>query len=309
MAFYTVTREQNIFVLSEGDRVFLPKVSSLPNNFCVSLILSNALDVVTIQPFSSDSVGGSSEDYVIAPSSLAQLYVFCAQLSQNNWTVFQSGDILGNGSSPEFFSVSATSSGGLNVIDTAGDHSIKITTASNEAANRTITIPLLSSNRTLALSDLAQNFTGSNTFTVDQTFNAGIVQGSGTQKYASTNLSGAQITGMFVTPVQLIPAPASGRIILIDSLAIFYTHVTTAYTGGGSLTVRYAGTSTDLTNNIASSIFTNASDRAAKTTSNTNTFATSNGNGAAVNLSNLTGSFATGDGTAVVHVWYREVTL
>ncbi len=50
------------------------------------------------------------------------------------------------------------------VTDTGGDHTITIDTASNEAANRTITIPALGGNVTLPLLEIAQSWTAINTF-------------------------------------------------------------------------------------------------------------------------------------------------
>ena len=48
----------------------------------------------------------------------------------------------------------------IGIIDSGGDHNITFDTASDEAANRTLTIPALGGNKTLALIDLAQTFTG-----------------------------------------------------------------------------------------------------------------------------------------------------
>ena len=53
----------------------------------------------------------------------------------------------------------------IGIIDSGGDHNITFDTASDEAANRTLTIPALGGNKTLALIDLAQTFTADQTFT------------------------------------------------------------------------------------------------------------------------------------------------
>lgn len=49
-------------------------------------------------------------------------------------------------------------------LDSASDHTITIDTASDEAANRTITVPALGGNKTLSLVDLAQTYSAIRTF-------------------------------------------------------------------------------------------------------------------------------------------------
>lgn len=50
------------------------------------------------------------------------------------------------------------------ILDAGNDHTITLDTATDEAANRTLTIPALGGNKTIALVDLAQTFTASNVF-------------------------------------------------------------------------------------------------------------------------------------------------
>lgn len=52
----------------------------------------------------------------------------------------------------------------LAILDAGGDHTITFDTATDEAANRTLTIPALGGNKTIALIDLAQTFTAQQVF-------------------------------------------------------------------------------------------------------------------------------------------------
>ena len=58
----------------------------------------------------------------------------------------------------------AITAASVKILDSAGDHGITFDTASNETADRTITIPALGGNKTLALIDLAQTYTAQPTF-------------------------------------------------------------------------------------------------------------------------------------------------
>jgi len=61
----------------------------------------------------------------------------------------------------------------VGIRDSGGNHTITLDTASDEAADRTLTIPAMAGNRTLALIDIAQTFTG------EQTLAGGASSGSG----------------------------------------------------------------------------------------------------------------------------------
>src|SRR5579863_103317 len=59
---------------------------------------------------------------------------------------------------------------------------------------------------------------------------------------ATVTLSAAQIAGMYATPVQLIAAPGSGKLILIDSILWDIAFVSAQYTSGGAIIAQYGNT-------------------------------------------------------------------
>lgn len=61
---------------------------------------------------------------------------------------------------------------------------------------------------------------------------------------ATGTLSQANITGMNVTPVTLIAAPAAGLAHIIDEVEILHTYSTAAYTNGGDVALQYTTGST-----------------------------------------------------------------
>ena len=134
-------------------------------------------------------------------------------------------------------------------------------------------------------------------------------------KQATVTLSSAQILGMYGTPVQLIAAPGSGKLILIDDITWDVAFGTTQYAAGGAIAAQYGNTvhgggpaaSSSLAaatlNGVAASSFLTEDGSAgvvdvAKTAS-LNT---------AVYLSNATAAFTTGDSTATLYVRYRVIT-
>jgi len=58
------------------------------------------------------------------------------------------------------------------------------------------------------------------------------------------SLTQAQIQAMNSTPIELLAAPAAGYAHVVDEIEIFHDYATAAYTGGGDLSLKYAGSST-----------------------------------------------------------------
>lgn len=128
-------------------------------------------------------------------------------------------------------------------------------------------------------------------------------------------LTAAQIKALYDTPVQLVAAPGSGKLVVIDSILWDIAFGTTQYTAGGVITAQYgnaahgagpaaSGTlaAASLNAIAASSFLSNGGiagglDVAKSASLNT-----------AVYLSNQTADFATGDSTATLYVRYRVVT-
>jgi len=131
---------------------------------------------------------------------------------------------------------------------------------------------------------------------------------------ATVTLTAAQIKALYDTPVQLIAAPGSGKLILIDSILWDIAFVTTQYTAGGAIQAQY-GNSAHGAGSPAS-----ASIAAATLNGVAASGYLANGSGAAtlnapatvlntaVYLSNATQDFASGDSTVTLYVRYRVVT-
>lgn len=117
----------------------------------------------------------------------------------------------------------------LKIKDAAGDNTITLSTATDEAADRTLTIPALGGNKTLALVNLAQ------TFSADQTLGAGVslsgAAGAGT-------ISLGSMTGNVTLPTgSLSYAGASGKAAAIGTTA---GNLTISTTTSGALAVNSA---------------------------------------------------------------------
>lgn len=55
----------------------------------------------------------------------------------------------------------------------------------------------------------------------------------------SVTLTAAQVKALFTTPITLIAAPGSGKVILVNRVTFVSTFVTTAYAGANNLEFRY----------------------------------------------------------------------
>lgn len=131
---------------------------------------------------------------------------------------------------------------------------------------------------------------------------------------ATVTLTAAQVNGMYATPVQLIAAPGSGKLILIDSILWDIAFVSAQYAAGGAIQAQYGNTvhgagspasasiaAATLNGVAASGFIANGSGAATlnapATVENT-----------AVYLSNATAAFTTGDSTVTLYIRYRIVT-
>ena len=132
---------------------------------------------------------------------------------------------------------------------------------------------------------------------------------------ATVALTAAQVNGMYATPVQLLPAPGAGKLIIIDSILWDVAFVSAQYAAGGAIAAQYgntihgAGPAASATlaaatlNGVAASSFLGEAGSStvldvAKTAS-LNT---------AVYISNASAAFTTGDSTVNLYIRYRIVT-
>ena len=132
---------------------------------------------------------------------------------------------------------------------------------------------------------------------------------------ATVALTAAQVNGMYATPVQLLPAPGAGKLIIIDSILWDVAFVSAQYAAGGAIAAQYgntihgAGPAASATlaaatlNGVAASSFLGEAGSStvldvAKTAS-LNT---------AVYISNASAAFTTGDSTVNLYIRYRIVS-
>lgn len=130
-------------------------------------------------------------------------------------------------------------------------------------------------------------------------------------RHATVSLTAANLIAMYAAPVALLPAPGSGKSIVVTRVAFTITRTATAFTGGGAAIIQYGttvngGGTQALDSTLAATVVTGAagttvscrngaviSDLAAATIQN-----------AGVYISNATAAFAAGTGTATVDIWY-----
>jgi len=125
----------------------------------------------------------------------------------------------------------------------------------------------------------------------------------------SGSLTSVNITGLFTTPITLVPAQGSGTLIVIDQIIINYVFGTTQYSGGGNLSLTYQNntgipaTQSAILGNFITDIQSGIS------TFGNGGFALNGADSSILNypivLSNATGSFFGGNGTLTYTVHYR----
>lgn len=132
---------------------------------------------------------------------------------------------------------------------------------------------------------------------------------------ATVALTAAQINGMYATPVQLLPAPGAGKLIIIDSIIWDVAFVSAQYAAGGAISAQYgntihgAGPAASATlaaatlNSVAASSF--LGEAGSSTVLDVTKTASLN---TAVFISNATAAFTTGDSTVNLYIRYRIVS-
>jgi hypothetical protein len=147
---------------------------------------------------------------------------------------------------------------------------------------------------------------GSGFFTYDSLNALLVVAGAGVTQVRVTS---AQILGMYATPVLMIPAPGTGKQIILTKITGTYLFGTAAYAAGGAIGLERANTAhlagPAASNTLAGATFDGyvASNNFELTPDNTDTVA--NITGAGIWLSNDTAAFTTGDGTLLMTISYN----
>lgn len=138
-------------------------------------------------------------------------------------------------------------------------------------------------------------------------------------QYASGSLTQAEILGLFSTPIELIPTPGSGKIIIIDEVVMFHDFDTAVYAFGGDVNILYAGSGDIVL--YDSTLITGAAD--AQTFCKPNLYVLNNSSGTAtgfdiatnenraIQIANKTQNFTLGSTNNILKwmIQYHVVTL
>lgn len=126
------------------------------------------------------------------------------------------------------------------------------------------------------------------------------------RKSITVALTAAQIIALHSAPVTIIPAPATGKAVFVESCIVSYSYGTVQMTGGGAVNPVYHGATTNLLSGSVAAATIQAAASAvvscgAPVAALTLTPAT------AVDLYAASADFAAGDGTATVNMQYTIV--
>jgi len=126
----------------------------------------------------------------------------------------------------------------------------------------------------------------------------------------SVPISSAQLLAIHTTPVELIPAPGAGKIIVVDQFTFSFV-AGTQYTGGDTLELSYDDLAVlAVDDTVSTGITTSASSSVYIFRSGSNNVDVITAVNKSVELNQVTGNaFATGTGTAKVLLKYRVVTV
>lgn len=134
-------------------------------------------------------------------------------------------------------------------------------------------------------------------------------------KYAAVPVSAAEFNGAYAAPKLLLAAGGANTLVVIERAVLAMTFVSATYANGGVVTLQYNntvnGAGVAATNGEAAADFFAAASTAfqfngvAGDTVAISPFTTTVNKG--IYLSNLTGAFTTGDGTWVMHLWYKII--
>lgn len=121
-------------------------------------------------------------------------------------------------------------------------------------------------------------------------------------------LSAAQILAMRTTPVAIVPAPGSGKVVLVERVILKMVRTATQFANGGAVELRYTdGSGAKVSADISATVVTGTAGTVYSQVAGVVTELVPVAN-AAVVITNATGAFDTGTGTGQVTVLYRVAT-
>ena len=121
-----------------------------------------------------------------------------------------------------------------------------------------------------------------------------------------TILTTTNLTGMFATPVNVIPAPPANQALVVDVILFQMRPGGTPFSAGGAVTFVYDGTSVNPhSGNVPAATVNSASASETQLPPPAATIQVPPGVG--LDITNAGGAFAGGNGTAVVKIFYHLV--
>lgn len=118
-------------------------------------------------------------------------------------------------------------------------------------------------------------------------------------------LTPSEIYGMFASPITLITSPGVGKgFVVMPTWNISQIYTGTAYTGGGTISLLYGGTSQVIGSAQAATILTSANSTLTRVNSTIINVDLANVSNRSIVLSNISGAFATGTGNVRVKFLY-----
>lgn len=134
------------------------------------------------------------------------------------------------------------------------------------------------------------------------------VSACGEYQCASGTWTSAQILSMAATPVTVIPAAGAGTLVQPLSFAFELVYGGTAYTGSGSLTIRYVNNAgTQLANACATAFINATSNNICLPNFNANTSIAANIEVNQPVIAGFNSTVSTGNGTVRYRVGYRII--
>lgn len=126
---------------------------------------------------------------------------------------------------------------------------------------------------------------------------------------AKIALSSAEILALNATPKTLIPAPGTGKVIVVRGITLKMVTTATQYANGGALEFRYTNASgAKVTADIAAAVVTAAAGTSYTSVAGVTTSLTNVVN-SLISLNNATAAFITGTGTGVIGISFEILEL
>ena len=125
-------------------------------------------------------------------------------------------------------------------------------------------------------------------------------------------LSAADIIAMNATPVNIKAAPSvsgltGSNLIWLPTKATLQVVGTTAFTGGGVISIVYAGTAVTTLTTASATILTAGANSLTLLQENDTTTALTTGYGLALNITNASAAFAAGTGTTMIVTVFADI--